>query len=304
MIRPLLGLFCTAIVGTGLLVGAAPQERTRTIYVSAVDNKNVPVTDLTPADFTVKEEGKERVIKAAAVATTPMEVALMVDNSGLGLENIREGLAAFVSRVRGRGQIAIVTTAGRNQMLMDFTADPAQLINGINQLFVRNATGAYLLDGIMTVSKTFTTRGSARPVIVMVALPTNEFSNTNADDVLEALRQSRAQLYVIELGSPVVQGMNSGPGRQDVPVDESARRNSVLGSGPRQSGGRAEQVVSATGMPSVIGGVADELVGQYAITYVTPGDGPATPRLSVETKRRGVRVRAPQRAVDPVTTAR
>ena len=50
----------------------APQ--TRRVYVTALDDKGVPVTDLTAADFTIKEGGKQREVVKAGLATGPMQM--------------------------------------------------------------------------------------------------------------------------------------------------------------------------------------------------------------------------------------
>ena len=49
-------------------VSAAPTSRT--VYVTVTDRQGAPVTDLTPADFVVKEGGKEREIVKAEPAKT------------------------------------------------------------------------------------------------------------------------------------------------------------------------------------------------------------------------------------------
>jgi len=61
----------TAMVGLSTAVVVAPhhgrglESLVRTVYVTVTDGQGVPVPDLTPADFTVKEGGREReVLKA------------------------------------------------------------------------------------------------------------------------------------------------------------------------------------------------------------------------------------------------
>src|SRR5258707_6392576 len=63
---------------------AARAEVTRKVYISAADSKGVPVTDLTAADVTVKEGGKDRPVASLQPAVAPMQVAILVDDSGTG----------------------------------------------------------------------------------------------------------------------------------------------------------------------------------------------------------------------------
>lgn len=290
-------LILAAVVSfTGAVYAQAPAGAGKqTVFVSVVDSKGAPVPNLTAADFTVKEDGKAQEIVSAAVATTPMQVALMVDNSGLALNSIREAAALFIQRLQGRGEISLIATPGRNLTVVPYTASLPALMEGMNKMLARNQTGGYLLDGLLDTSKDFTTRSVARPVIVMLIVPGQEFSSTRAEVVLDGIQRSRASVYVIELGSPTATGMGSLDAKaDDSTVDESARRNAVLGAAPARTGGRAEQVMAASGLTNVMAKVAEELIGQYAITYAATG--PANnAKLSVETKAKGAKVRAPQR---------
>src|ERR1700730_17550046 len=74
-----------AIVGGTLPVAATRAETPRTVYLSAVDSKGAPVTDLTAADLVGKEGGTDRTIATLQPATAPMDVAILVDDSGSGV---------------------------------------------------------------------------------------------------------------------------------------------------------------------------------------------------------------------------
>jgi hypothetical protein len=244
----------------------------------------------------VKEDGKVRAVQAAALSRTGMAIVLMIDDSGLGLQSIREGAGAFITRLRGKAQISLITTAGRNVKLTDFTASTPALIAALNKTYARNSSGAYLLDGLFEVANGFTASEIRRPIIVSVAVEGQEFSTTRAEDVLDALLRSRAQLYVIRLGSPVIGqsnplGMNSGESQ----ASESVRLNAVLGQGPARSGGRSEQLIQHTGIPPLMDQIAIELADQYAVTYVIGDSSARDVKLDVETSRRGVKLRAPTR---------
>jgi len=73
------------------------------------------------------------------------------------------------------------------------------------------------------------------------------------------------------------------------------QRNTVVGSAPKNSGGRSEQVLQPTGIAPLMLQFATELAGQYAISYASDAD---RARLEVATTRQGVRLRAPARVGD------
>jgi hypothetical protein len=69
--------------------------------------------------------------------------------------------------------------------------------------------------------------------------------------------------------------------------------NEVLGDGPKQSGGRREEIVAAAGIASGLQQLADALKTQYAIEYALPDDVRPAEKFSITVKRSGVSLRAP-----------
>lgn len=278
----------------------AGSSATRTIYVTVVDGKGVPVPGLTAADFTVKEDGKTQQVVGAEVATTPLTVALMLDDSGLGLQSIREGAAAFITRLRGLGQIALITTGGRNLKALDYTDSTAALMGALNRTFARNSSGAFLVDGLTDTAKDFTAKETKRPVIVSMAVEGEEFSQTRTNDAMAALQRSGAQVYLVRLGRPVIGASNAREiERGESNADEMTQANAVFGQAPSRSGGRVEQLASHTGIPKLMDQIATELAGQYAVTYVATSLTEPDLKLDVRTPRKGVKVRAPTRVGPP-----
>ena len=291
-----LTVLAAAVVALGLTIGVgARQTSQRTVYVTATTGKYVPVTDLAASDFVVKEDGKAREIVKAERATAPLHIALMLDNGGVALNAIRQGSGEFIAALQGKAEFTIITIGGRALTLVEFTGNVPALYAGLGKLLARSTTSTDLLDGFLELSAEFQRRKAERPVIVAIATEGEEMSNTRAPVVLEALQKSGARLYYIGLGPPVTQGSRPplAANRPDSGSDaETANRNAVLGTGPKNSGGRSEQVLQDTGLVPLMKQFADELLNQYAVTYAT--DAPQA-KLNVETKRKGVTLRAPAR---------
>ena len=113
--------------------------------------------------------------------------------------------------------------------------------------------------------------------------------------MLDAFQKSSAKLYYIGPGAPVTQGTRpsfAAERNADSTVEEAANKNTVLGAAPKNSGGRSEQALQPSGVPVMMKQFADELAGQYQITYRSDA---AEAKLSVETTRKNVKVRAPVR---------
>ena len=91
--------------------GSPAVPHVRTVHVSAVDRKEAPVTDLTATDFVLREGGDVREIIKVEPATTPLHIAIIVDDSGTGI--FRVPVANFVNQLLGRAQFAIKHVIGQ-----------------------------------------------------------------------------------------------------------------------------------------------------------------------------------------------
>jgi len=270
----------------------------RRVYISVTDDKGAAPQDLTPQEVTIKEDGAERAVLQVGPATETMQIVMLVDDSGAGIQHIREGVAGFLRIVQRTAEIAIVSTAAQNTVLVDFTSDPGALMNGVNRLNTRTTSGGYLLDAIQESAHTLVRRQAARPVIVVLALEGKEFSNVPAARVLDAVRQSGAMVHVLTVGKPSLEtmtGLNQRPTESfHQSLDETLARHTVLGEAPRRSGGRVEQLGQASGIPKRLAEIAYELRDQLAVTYARPASAKPAERLDVAVKRRGLKVRAPK----------
>ena len=71
--------------------------------------------------------------------------------------------------------------------------------------------------------------------------------------MLATLERSGAALHVVAVGTPTMRSMNraaveSGNAQGDDWTVDQSNRNAVLGDGPKQSGGRRQELAVATGL--------------------------------------------------------
>jgi len=297
--RRMLALLASTVLCAAGLSAASPQAGTHegptpTVYVSVLDKNDVPVTDLGPGDFVVKEGGKTRDVVEAGMANVPLRIALLIDDNGTGI--FRYGVVKFIERLQGRAEFALSTVNGQNQKLVDFTADANLLTAAIGQLSARPGTndGGQLLEGIFETAKDFQKRQTRRPVIVVLTVGGEEHSTLPAHHVLEELQKSGAALHVVAINSSALRP-TAAVSRPGALLEENMNLSEVLGDGPKQSGGTREEIVAAPGVVVGLQQLAEALRSQYAVSFSRNEPPKSNDKLSVSVKRSGLTVRGPMK---------
>jgi len=270
------------LIGPGTLLS---QARQRSLWVSVVDRSGAPVLNLQPSDLAVREDDRAREILRVSPADEPMQIAVLVDNSQAAqpvIADIRRALGPFVEALTApsssgtRHTVALITLAERPRILADYTSDRTELAKAIALVWSNSQVGnaAYLLDAILEVTKGFTIREAARPVIVAIMSEGPELSWRDARPVLAALTETSAAFHVVGIGIP------SGD------ISEEARnRNIVVEDGPRLTGGLRDQLLTGLALPAKLLQIADVLTHQYRVTYAQPDQLVPPERMVVSARR-------------------
>src|SRR5580765_618181 len=150
------------------------QALPRALYVSVVDQSGMPVPDLGPADFIVREDNLSREVIRVGPADDPMQIAILVDDSTAARDqviDIRRALPGFIDALLAPGeagrknQISIIGLGNRPTVLSDYTTDRAQLVKAADRVWQQVNAGNYLLDATMEVIQGFKKRDASRPVV-------------------------------------------------------------------------------------------------------------------------------------------
>jgi hypothetical protein len=265
------------------------QALPRALYVSVVDRSGMPVPDLGPGDFIVREDSLSREVLRVEPADDPMQIAILVDDSTAARDhivNMRRALPGFVGALLMPGdaarknQITIIGLAQRPTVLSDYTTDRAQLGKAIDRIWQQTMAGNYLLDAIMEVTQGFKKRNAGRPVIVALTTDGPELSTAGYDRALEALGGSNAMFNVISLGSPVAD------------TDDQARsRDIVVNQGPDVTGGFDDRLLTSLALTDKLQQVANVLTHEYRVTYAHPDTLIPPEHVTVSVRRGGLTAR-------------
>jgi hypothetical protein len=258
------------------------QGNERVAYVSAWDAKTrVPVTGLGTDAFSVREDGARREVLRVSPATTPMAVAILVDNSAATRDNvadIRRALTTFVKELDGIGPVAIIGVADRPTILRDYTTSQKELENGVGKVFAMPDSGATLLDAIVEISKGLEKRPEDRAAMVVITTENTEFSTRHYTDVLQGLARGGAMLHAVVLTSP------SGSS-----LDDAARnRAHVLDRGPKDSGGTRTDILASQAFEGKLKELAAILKSQHRVVYSRPQQLIPPQKIEIASAKDGV----------------
>jgi VWFA-related protein len=267
-------VMCLAVT---LLCGSAfAQVDERVMYASVVDDKGEPVLGLNAKDLIVREDGQAREILRMTKDEDPLQVALLVDNSvemRNRLSDLRRAVAAFISSLRPGVQVALLTLAERPTIVVNYTADHAALLKGVDKIVAYDA-GNYLLDGIAEASEGLSKRPTARSVMVVVTGQGPELSYRHYTDALRPLRESGAALHAIMVTSANIEGALHAVERGN-PSDSGGGmggvgRDIVLGRMTKETGGRYEELLAMSALSVKLQQLSNEISNQYRVTFARP----------------------------------
>jgi VWFA-related protein len=279
--RALVLAFACAAALRAPLDAQGPRERT--MYVSAVDQKGEPVAGLGPNDFIIREDGAAREVLRVTRATEPIDIAILVDDSGAAqslIPRVREGLTAFINAMVKGNQIAIVGLADRPRILVDYTQNMKRLQDGIGLLWPRTHAGTTFLDAVYEVARGLEKRDTPRAVIVPVITDGGDFANRQYKQVTDEVTHAGAAIHAITVGD-------------FAPSDDDDLRNRarVLSEGTRVSGGQWVTLLTPISVQQALERLGRELSSQYKVVYGRPDSLIPPEKVEVSARRPGVTMR-------------
>jgi Ca-activated chloride channel family protein len=272
-------------VACALPAAVFAQARPTEVYVSVVDGKGNPAPGLTAADFRVREDGVAREVLKTGIASEPLTVAFLVDDSeasAQATQMIREAMQTFIKELDGKAEIALITFGDRPTIVVDYTTNQKQLQDGAKRIFPRTGSGGNLMEAIVETSRGLQKREAKRPVIAVLMMDDSiEFGNAYYQQVLDELRKGGAALHVVGLGKPSASQS-----------DELRNRNQVIAIGTEQTGGRRDLVMALTAAGEHMKQLAQELLNQYVVTYARPDTLIPPQKIEVTVAKPGLKARA------------
>lgn len=275
------------LVGVGLAGGASAQEL-GLVYAAVIDQFGQPVTDLTPEEFQVSEDGNSAEVVAAEIGTEPMKIALLVDNGrrisqGQAINPLRDAVTAFIETIPDEHEISLFTIGGQIVRRTDFTTDRAELLREAEDIHAL-VDSVRFIDGVRETWDRRFDGDEAWPVFVAIL--------TDAVEGSAFLNENRFMGFVDSLRAAgvVVHSVlwTSNPGGTRTLTSTGLAINLA-----QNTGGRYTAIAAATAFGDTLTQLAADMAAHYdqaSIRYRVIYERPDPPgeSVSVSVTRPGV----------------
>ena len=157
---------------TSLSAGA-----TKRVFVQVVDDRELPVTNLTLADFDIEEERARREVTRVTPGDAPMRVVLLVDSSTSTqpmMTMFRNALNEFVDALPPQHEVAFVTSGSQIRVRTEPSTDRAKLKSSIGLLQSEGGANAFLETLIEADQRFLKPAAGKWPVIVILTTDIGE----------------------------------------------------------------------------------------------------------------------------------
>jgi hypothetical protein len=259
----------------GVELGGAPPahaQSTGQLFAIVSDQAGAPVTGLMADSFQVHEDGVAMTMVAADPGTTPMKVALLVDNSepiadSNGLTSLRNGVTEFLDQLPSQHEVGLFTIAGNVMRVVDFTTNREDLLHEADGLG-NGRGGAKMIEGVMETWDRRFEDDDNWPVMVLVLTDGPESSrNVNPDEFNDFVVRLIARGAVIHTVLLETRG-----GGLQTQLSQNLTKN---------TGGLHQSINSPTGLEEALRKLAtqmgshfDDMSTRYRLVYERPGETP------------------------------
>jgi len=182
----------------------APHESdVETVYVTVLDKKGNPVTDLKHEDFSVSEnQVPQEIVEVTSAGEAPMIIAVAVDVSGsMHSEKFRrEQMQAFVNffskTLQGSDRAFLVMFGERAARLTGLTNSPVELQAGLEKIAeARRYGGTALYDCLISAAETMPQGAERRRVILVMSDFEDNVSRNSLQITVPRIQETRTAVY-------------------------------------------------------------------------------------------------------------
>lgn len=267
------------------------------------------VSDLAREDFTIAEDGVKQNVDYFGSVEEPFSVALLLDSSGsteAALDQIKAAALAFISNLRPRDRVMVVSFNDSVEVLSELTSDTGRLTEAIRSIKSGQFTQVYEAVYTAVWERLHDVQGRKAVIVFTDGIDTAS-SEISLEDTLDAVVESEDIIvYPIRYATreDVERKMEArlrATSKYDK-LEESKRdldqayrsADEYLQQLAEMSGGIVERADRLGDLKSALGRIAEELRHQYLLGYYPTNrqKDDRTRKITVRVSRPGVIVRA------------
>lgn len=271
------------------------------LHATVRDRRGTPVSGLSPKDFQIYENGILQETKYFSHDDIPVEVGLIVDNSGSMRPKRAEVIAAALAFARSSNRQDQMFVVNFNENVsfglpqdMPFTDEVGQLESALSRISANGETALY--DAVAAGLEHLKTGNRDKKVLIVISDGADNASKHNKAQILAMAGQSDAIIYTIGL-------FDEG---------DPDQRFDVLKQLAKAAGGEAFLPASVKDVVPICERIAHDIRSQYTLAYIPTNrkqDGtyravqvkagaPGRGRVSVRTRAGYYAPMKPQTVVD------
>lgn len=247
------------------------------LNVRVIDRNNRPVNDVQEKDFKIYEDGVLQKIDFFSRSEVPTTYSIVVDNSGSmrqQLEKVIEAGKILVDTNKPVDKTSIIRFVGKDKISIEqeLTTNKSDLNDALDDLYIEGGQTA-IIDAVYLATENLEADGKARGnddrnrrAIVLVTDGEDRDSYYKLKDLLDLLRESDVQIYVVGL----VGDLNNEGGL--ISKSPQAKAKAFLELLASETGGKAYFPSSVNELPQIGRDIAGELRTQFSIGYIPTND--------------------------------
>ncbi|MEP6944423.1 MAG: VWA domain-containing protein [Acidobacteriota bacterium] len=243
------------------------------LNVRVIDRNSRPINDIQQKDFKIYEDGVQQTIDFFSKSEVPTTYSIVVDNSGSmrpQLEKVIEAGKILVNTNKPEDKTSIIRFVGKEKISIeqDLTTNKSDLTDALDDLYIEGGQTAIIdavylaTENLEADAKSKVSDDRGRRAIVLVTDGEDRDSYYNIKQLMDLLRESDVQIYVVGL----VSDLSSEGGL--ITKSPQGKAKAFLEQLASETGGKAYFPKGVDELPQIGRDIASELRTQYSIGYI------------------------------------
>lgn len=236
-------------------------------------------------DFIVLENDKRQKMSSFTVQQVPVNVVLLLDASGsvfTEIPAIREAAKQFTDKFTDNDKFSVVQFADKVDLLQDWTSDKSLVNQALNWKY-KGGEITLFYDSLEYVCQNVLSKVDGRKVIILLTDGVDTGSRAKMDHAFNEVVKQQAIVYVVSKARVQIvdiekrfggtTGKITGTaGQVKAYINELEEGERLLGNLAQMTGGYMYSPIQNTELTKAYRDVAEEIKGQYVITYVSSNE--------------------------------